>query len=90
MSKESPAPPLEGGSTDSIGDAAVFGVVTVSDRASAGIYNDESGPAILQFFSEAVKSRCCLSTCCLVLSKLFFQCLPSAYISKNRILTCSF
>lgn len=61
MNMESSAPPLEGGSTDSIGDAAVLGVVTVSDRASAGVYNDESGPAILQFFSEAVKSRCCLS-----------------------------
>ena len=57
---ESSAPPLEGGSTDSIGDAAVFGVVTVSDRASAGVYSDESGPAILQFFSEAIKSRCCV------------------------------
>ena len=50
------APPLEGGSAESNGDA-IFGVVTVSDRASAGVYSDESGPAILQFFSEAIKSR---------------------------------
>lgn len=48
---------LEGGSTSSIGDCATFGVLTVSDRASQGVYRDESGPAILQFFREAIKSR---------------------------------
>jgi hypothetical protein len=48
---------LQGGSDDSVGDPAVFGIVTVSDRASAGIYNDDSGPAILGFFAEAIKSR---------------------------------
>jgi molybdopterin adenylyltransferase len=53
----SQAPPLEGGSAESVGDLAKFGVVTVSDRASAGVYDDESGPAILQFFQEAIKSR---------------------------------
>lgn len=52
-----PALPLEGGSDDSVGDLATFGIVTVSDRASAGIYDDESGPAILKFFHEAIKSR---------------------------------
>lgn len=46
-----------GGSADSIGDFAKFGVLTVSDRASAGVYDDESGPAILRFFQEAIKSR---------------------------------
>uniref|UniRef100_A0A061SHD3 molybdopterin molybdotransferase n=1 Tax=Tetraselmis sp. GSL018 TaxID=582737 RepID=A0A061SHD3_9CHLO len=45
-----------GGKTESIGDFARFGVLTVSDRASAGIYEDESGPAIISFFSEAVNS----------------------------------
>lgn len=49
-------PPLSGGSSSSIGDAATFGVVTVSDRASSGVYEDQSGPAILQFFKEAVAS----------------------------------
>lgn len=49
-------PILQGGDASSIGDAAVFGVVTVSDRASTGVYEDLSGPAILQFFSEAVAS----------------------------------
>lgn len=49
---------LEGGS-DSIGDVAQFGVLTVSDRASEGVYEDQSGPAIIQFFKEAIKSRYC-------------------------------
>lgn len=49
---------LEGGSADSLGDFAKFGIVTVSDRASTGVYEDASGPAILQFFHEAIKSRC--------------------------------
>lgn len=33
-----------------------FGVLTVSDRASQGVYEDLGGPAILQFFSEAIAS----------------------------------
>lgn len=47
---------LLGGDPTSIGDPAVFGVVTVSDRASSGVYEDLSGPAIVQFFREAVQS----------------------------------
>ncbi len=37
-------------------NATVFqiGIVTVSDRASRGIYEDKSGPAIEQFFREAL------------------------------------
>jgi hypothetical protein len=46
-----------GGSADSVGDAATFGVVTVSDRASGGVYQDLSGPAILQFLADAVHSQ---------------------------------
>lgn len=46
-----------GGTPDSVGDPAVFGVVTVSDRASSGVYQDLSGPAILQFLTEAVHSE---------------------------------
>ena len=53
----SQAPSLQGGSQDSVGDPAILGVLTVSDRASKGIYSDESGPAILQFFQEALKSE---------------------------------
>lgn len=34
-----------------------LGVLTVSDRASAGIYKDDSGPEILNFFREAIKSE---------------------------------
>lgn len=48
---------LEGGSDVPHSDVAKFGVLTISDRASAGVYNDESGPAIIQFFHEAIKSR---------------------------------
>jgi molybdopterin adenylyltransferase len=50
-------PHQQGGNPDSIGDAAVFGVVTISDRASGGVYQDQSGPAILQFLAEAVHSE---------------------------------
>jgi molybdopterin adenylyltransferase len=31
-----------------------LGIVTISDRASLGIYEDKSGPAIQQFFQEAL------------------------------------
>lgn len=34
-----------------------LGVLTVSDRASAGIYKDDSGPEIIKFFHEAIKSE---------------------------------
>src|SRR5487761_2536594 len=35
-------------------ETAVIGIVTVSDRASAGTYNDISGPAIEEFLREAL------------------------------------
>ena len=31
-----------------------FGRITLSDRASAGVYEDRSGPAIEQFFAERI------------------------------------
>ena len=50
-------PPLSGGGGgDSVGDPCVLGVLTVSDRASRGLYEDLGGPAILRFFEEAIKS----------------------------------
>lgn len=49
--------PSRGGDPSSSEDHVKFGIVTVSDRASAGIYDDLSGPAILQFFNEAIRSR---------------------------------
>ena len=58
MSSPSTSVALQGGCDDSVGDFCKFGVVTVSDRASTGFYDDLSGPAILQFFHEAIKSRC--------------------------------
>jgi molybdopterin adenylyltransferase len=33
---------------------AIIGVVTVSDRAAAGVYKDESGPAIVAFLERVV------------------------------------
>ena len=50
-------PQLSGGSGSGSGDHAIFGVLTVSDRASQGVYDDISGPAIIGFFQEAIKSR---------------------------------
>lgn len=38
---------------------AVIGIVTVSDRASAGTYSDVSGPAIEEFLREVLTSRWC-------------------------------
>lgn len=35
---------------------AVIGALNASDRASAGIYNDENGPAIEQYLREALTS----------------------------------
>ncbi|SFC09173.1 molybdopterin adenylyltransferase [Bosea sp. CRIB-10] len=35
---------------------AKIGIVTISDRASAGVYADEGGPAILDYFSKALTS----------------------------------
>jgi molybdopterin adenylyltransferase len=36
--------------------AAIIGVVTVSDRASAGLYEDQSGPAIAAYLTKILKS----------------------------------
>ena len=49
--------PLQGGRNVSMGDFARLGVLTVSDRASLGVYADLSGPAVLRFFDEAIDSR---------------------------------
>ena len=53
---EESGPQLSGGSAD-FGDHATFGVLTVSDRASQQVYDDISGPAILEFFQQAIKSK---------------------------------
>ena len=36
--------------------AAIIGVVTASDRASAGLYEDQSGPAIAAYLTKILKS----------------------------------
>ena len=35
-------------------EAVAIGIVTVSDRASSGVYQDRSGPAIERFLQEVV------------------------------------
>ena len=39
-----------------VGDPAKFGIITISDRAHSGEYEDEGGPAILGFFEESIAS----------------------------------
>ena len=45
---------LQGGAG---GAEITLGIVTISDRASAGQYEDLSGPAVLNFYHEAIKTR---------------------------------
>ncbi len=40
-----------------VGDPVTLGILTVSDRAHKGEYEDEGGPAILEFFREAIASQ---------------------------------
>ena len=44
------------GNADTCGDLAKIGIITVSDRASRGEYEDEGGPAIHDFLREAIAS----------------------------------
>ncbi len=44
------------GALDSVGELAKIGILVASDRASSNEYQDEGGPAILQFLSEAIRS----------------------------------
>ena len=44
------------GTADNCGELVKVGILTVSDRASRGEYDDEGGPAILEFFKEAIAS----------------------------------
>tara|TARA_B100000424_G_C22904610_1_gene481097 strand:+ start:65 stop:652 length:588 start_codon:yes stop_codon:yes gene_type:complete len=44
------------GNDGNCGDLVDIGILTVSDRASRGEYEDEGGPAILDFLKEAIAS----------------------------------
>ena len=44
------------GQSDSVGEKAAIGILVASDRASSKEYEDEGGPAILQFLTEATLS----------------------------------
>lgn len=52
-----PMLPLSGGDENSGKGIARVGVLTVSDRASAGIYEDLGGPEIIKFLEKTIKSR---------------------------------
>ena len=56
-SAEAPPPPLRGGVYLEGSQAVRVGVLTVSDRASAGLYKDRGGPAILEFLGAHVTSQ---------------------------------
>lgn len=45
-----------GGQPDNVGEMAKIGILVASDRASSNEYQDEGGPAILQFLIEATLS----------------------------------
>ena len=47
-----------------VGEVSLIGIVTVSDRASDGTYEDEGGPAILSFINEAIASPCTVHYMC--------------------------
>ena len=49
--------PLSGGDETAGKGIARVGVLTVSDRASAGIYEDLGGPEIIKFLQKTIKSR---------------------------------
>ena len=44
------------GKANNCGELVKIGILTVSDRASKGEYQDEGGPAIFDFFTEAIRS----------------------------------
>jgi len=53
---------------DSVGEEARIGIVVASDRASSNEYEDEGGPAILQFLIEATKSPL----------NVYYRCIPDS------------
>ena len=54
------------GRANNCGDLVRIGIVTISDRASKGEYLDEGGPAILEFFKEAILSPV----------EVYYSCIP--------------
>ena len=47
-----------------VGEVSNIGIVTVSDRASDGTYEDQGGPASLAFLNEAIASPCIVHYMC--------------------------
>ena len=48
---------MAAGGSPKFGEKIKIGILTASDRAFSGIYNDESGPAIEEFIEKAFKSE---------------------------------
>ncbi len=61
------------GISGNCGDLARIGIITVSDRASSGEYQDEGGPAILQFFKEAIVSPLEITYSCIADEKAMIE-----------------
>ena len=64
------------GKEDSCGDNSTLGIITVSDRASSGEYEDEGGPAILEFFEQALASS----------ADVIYRCIPDDSIIIEQTL----
>lgn len=56
------------GHVDSVGEMAKIGILVASDRASSNEYQDQGGPAILQFLTEAINSPL----------EVYYRCIPDA------------
>ena len=54
------------GRPDNVGEMAKIGILVASDRASSNEYQDEGGPAILQFLIEATLSPL----------EVYYRCIP--------------
>jgi molybdopterin adenylyltransferase len=54
------------GHVDSVGEMAKIGILVASDRASSNEYQDQGGPAILQFLTEAINSPL----------EVYYRCIP--------------
>ena len=50
------------GDGEEMGAATIIGVVTVSDRASRGEYEDRGGPAVIEYLKQTVTSEIELKT----------------------------
>ena len=62
MSSVSPSSPPKGES-EAPSDSLTIGLVSISDRASAGVYEDRGIPGLVEWFTAALKSPWRMETC---------------------------